>query len=88
MRWPCYLRLWRVIILAMKMISRDDIADMTAAERLDLIGELWDSLTDEQVQLTPGQIAEIDRRLDSFDEDKKHAITWQEFEAKLAARKL
>jgi len=72
----------------MKMISRDDIADMTAAERLDLIGELWDSLTDEQVQLTPGQIAEIDRRLDSFDEDKKHAITWQEFEAKLAARKL
>jgi len=72
----------------MKMISREDIADMTAAERLDLIGELWDSLTDEQVQMTAEQIAEIDRRLDSFDEDKKQAISWQQFEAKLAARAL
>lgn len=74
--------------LLMKMISRDDISSMTAAERLELIGELWDSLSDEQVQMSSEQIAEIDRRLESFDEDKKHAISWQQFEAKLAARKL
>jgi len=42
--------------------------------------------SDNNCGLTTEQIAEIDRRLDSFEEDKTHAINWQDFEKKLAIR--
>jgi len=53
-----------------------DIAKMTPRERLDLIGELWDSLTDADVTLTPAQEAELARRMATFDADAKSAISW------------
>ena len=53
-----------------------DIAKMTPRERLDLIGELWDSLTDADVTLTPAQEAELARRMATFDADTKSAIPW------------
>lgn len=50
-----------------------DFSHLSPEERLDLIGEIWDSLEAEHVPLTPAQAAEIDRRLDTADEDAKHA---------------
>ena len=44
-----------------------DIARLSVAERLDLIGELWDSLTAEGVTLTPAQEAELARRTAAFE---------------------
>jgi len=70
----------------MKIPSREDIDRMTDAEKLDLIDELWDSLEDKAFPLTPEQAAELDRRMETFDEDIKHAISWDELEAKLIAR--
>lgn len=46
-----------------------DIAKMTPRERLDLIGELWDSLTDTDVTLTPAQEAELARRMQIFERE-------------------
>ncbi|MBV8289488.1 MAG: addiction module protein [Hyphomicrobiales bacterium] len=46
-----------------------DIARLTIKERLDLIGELWDSLTAEDVTLTPAEEAELARRMAGFDFD-------------------
>ena len=37
-------------------------------------------------KLTPAQTAELDRRMATFEEDIKHAISWDELEAKLIAR--
>lgn len=48
-----------------------DIESLTPQERLDLIGQLWDSLDSNDVQLTPAQAAELDRRLETLDEDIK-----------------
>jgi putative addiction module component (TIGR02574 family) len=44
---------------------------LSAAERLDLLERLWDSLSDTpaRVPLTEPQRAELDRRLDALDED-------------------
>ncbi len=70
----------------MKILSREDIDRMTDAEKLDLIDELWDSLEDRAFPLTPEQMVELDRRMETFDEDIKSAITWDELEAKLIAR--
>jgi putative addiction module component (TIGR02574 family) len=44
-----------------------DIDRLTPQERLDLIGELWDSLAAEDVALTPAQEAELARRAAAFD---------------------
>jgi len=44
-----------------------DIARLTVAERLDLLGELWDSLTAEDVRLTPAQQRELARRVEDYE---------------------
>ncbi len=58
-----------------------DITRMTPQERLDLIGELWDSLTAEEVPLTTAQQAELDRRLTSFEDDRRARIPWEDIDA-------
>ncbi|MCP3439656.1 addiction module protein [Bradyrhizobium sp. CCGUVB14] len=63
-----------------------DISRLTPKERLDLIGELWDSLSTTEVLLTPAQEAELDRRLATFDADRREAIPWEDIEAELDRR--
>jgi putative addiction module component (TIGR02574 family) len=63
-----------------------DISRLTPKERLDLIGQLWDSLSPSDVQLTQAQEAELDRRLASFDEDARSAIAWEKIDADLGRR--
>ena len=40
-----------------------DYSHLSATERLDLIGEIWDSIEAEAIPLTPAQVAELDRRV-------------------------
>ena len=63
-----------------------DISRLTPKERLDLIGELWDSLSAADVTLTPAQVAELDRRLATFDVDRREAIPWEEIDTELDRR--
>jgi putative addiction module component (TIGR02574 family) len=60
-----------------------DIARLTPQERLDLISELWDSLSAEDVRLTPAQDAELARRMARFDADAENARPWDEIDAEL-----
>ncbi|WP_035707722.1 addiction module protein [Niveispirillum irakense] len=48
-----------------------DFSRMTSAEKLDLIGELWDSIEADNVPLTAEQVAELDRRYATLDTDIK-----------------
>ena len=48
-----------------------DYSHLSARERIDLIGEIWDSIDAEVVPLTTAQEAELDRRLVTLDEDIK-----------------
>ena len=63
-----------------------DITKLTTEERLDLIGELWDSIAPADLRLTPAQEAEVARRMASFDTDAKAAIPWEDFEKELDKR--
>jgi putative addiction module component (TIGR02574 family) len=63
-----------------------DIARLTPQERLDLIGELWDSLSAEDMRLTPAQDAELARRMARFDADAEEARPWDEIDAELDRR--
>ena len=67
-------------------ISAFDIQRLTPEERLDLIEKLSDSLTDDQVPVRPAVRAEIERRLDTYAQDIKTAIPWDEAKARLQRR--
>lgn len=63
-----------------------DISRLTTRERLDLIGELWDSLAPEDVGLSAAQDAELARRMARFDADRKNAASFEDIEAELDRR--
>jgi putative addiction module component (TIGR02574 family) len=55
-----------------------DIDELTPAEKLELIGELWDSLEADDIPLTKAQMDEIDRRLATADEDAAQGKTLEQ----------
>ena len=67
-------------------ITREDIGRLTPPERLELIAELWDSLEQERVPLTDAQMAEVDRRLATLEEDRRNAVGWDQLKADLKHR--
>jgi putative addiction module component (TIGR02574 family) len=64
-----------------------DISRLSPEERLDLIGELWDSLAAEEVRLTPAQERELDRRMATFDDDTKGAAPWESIDREFVRQK-
>ena len=61
---------------------------LSVAERLRLIGEIWDSIaTDvEREPLTEAQRREVDRRLAEHRANPDAAVTWEQAEAEALAR--
>lgn len=57
-----------------------DINELSTEERLDLIEELWDSLSGnpDALALTDAQREELDRRIDEMDRDDALGIPWQD----------
>ena len=57
-----------------------DINELSPDERLDLIGDLWDSFNSKPdvLALTNAQREELDRRIDDMDRDETLGIPWQE----------
>jgi len=72
----------------MKAVTKPviDIAALTPKERLELIGELWDSLDATDVELTEEQRVELDRRLDALEATGPVGTPWPEVEARIRAR--
>ena len=71
----------------MTRLTPDEVARRSVSERLDLIGQLWDSLTDEDLPLTVAQRTELERRLQTFERDRADSVTWAELKAELSARR-
>lgn len=63
-----------------------DIEELTSEERLELIGQLWDSLDDGEVPLTEAQRGELDRRLDDLDREGPVGVPWEQVRDSLGAR--
>ena len=71
----------------MSYLTPEEVRRLSVDERLDLIGQLWDSLDDRDIPLAPAQQAELERRIAAFDEDRARSVTWEELKAELAARR-
>lgn len=67
----------------MNALNQDELAKLTPPERLALISQLWDSLESDQLPLTTAQQAELDRRLETLDRDRREGITWAALKAEL-----
>lgn len=65
-----------------------NISDLSPEERLRLIEELWDSLTEkpETVPLTNQQREELDRRLDDIEQSGPVGIPWDEVLQQIRSR--
>jgi putative addiction module component (TIGR02574 family) len=69
-------------------LTHDEITRLSPDERLILIAQLWNSLDDDHVQLTPTQKAELDRRLATLDSDRAESVTWAALKSELEQRSL
>lgn len=64
-----------------------NINDLTPQQRLELIEDLWDSLTPDDVPVTTAQHAELQRRLDRLDRDGVSGRSWDEVERRIRNRR-
>jgi putative addiction module component (TIGR02574 family) len=55
-------------------------------ERLDLIGQLWDSLEHEPLPLSSAQQQELDRRLAALENERAAGQSWDQLRAELERR--
>ena len=67
-----------------------DIFKLDPAKRLDLLEQLWDSLTvtPGALPLTGAQREELDRRLDDLDAEGPSGIPWDEVMHRIRSRSL
>jgi putative addiction module component (TIGR02574 family) len=70
-------------------LPKIDVQAMTPEERLDLMSRIWESFTrdPESLPLTATQAAELDRRMQLFDEGKMPTVSWDEIQARHRAPK-
>jgi putative addiction module component (TIGR02574 family) len=66
-----------------------DFSHLTAAERIQLAQDLWDSLEpaeiDAELPLTDAQKAELDRRLADLERNPEGGAPWEQVRAELEA---
>lgn len=67
---------------------RDELFRLSAAERLELIEELWDSIADGDValELTPEQREDLRRRVAEADADPTSGSPWEEVRERIRQR--
>ena len=67
---------------------REELLKLTAAERLELVEELWDSIGDEDASLalTDEQREDLERRLAEADADPNGGSPWEEVRERIRQR--
>lgn len=67
---------------------RDELFRLSAAERLELIEELWDSIAEDDValDLTPEQREDLRRRVAEADADPTSGSPWEEVRERIRQR--
>jgi putative addiction module component (TIGR02574 family) len=69
----------------MKPVRLSDVLELPVAERLELVGDIWDSIAQvpEKLELTAAQRLELDRRLDAYRRDPNAGSPWSEVKARI-----
>ena len=77
-----------VRLFIMSSALRDELFKLSAAERLELIEELWDSISDGDaaLALTEEQREDLERRLAEADADPAGGSPWEEVRERIRQR--
>jgi putative addiction module component (TIGR02574 family) len=68
--------------------QQSDFSQLSVAERIILVEQIWDSIAAEQaaIPLTPAQEAELDRRLEAHRKSPHEGASWEEVKARIQAK--
>ena len=69
--------------------SSPDFRSLSISERIQLVEDIWDSITSEapgSVGLSPAQRAEVQRRVAAHDADPSTAVEWDVVRSELLQR--
>jgi len=71
------------------MITKADIEQLTAEEKIFLVQEIWDSLAvrPSKVPVSQDEISELNRRIAEHEQNPGSALTLEEFKRRLAEGK-
>ena len=63
-----------------------EILEMSVAERLRIVGDIWDSIAadSKDLKLSDELRLELDRRLEAYENDPDAGVTWEELDRRLA----
>ncbi len=69
----------------MKPIRMSDVLELPVSERLELVGDIWDSIAQvpDRLDLTETQRVELERRLEAYRRDPKVGSPWSEVKARI-----
>jgi putative addiction module component (TIGR02574 family) len=72
----------------MRDTLRDELIQLSAAERLELVEELWDSIADEDeaLALSDEQRIDLERRLAEADADPTGGMPWEDVRERILHR--
>jgi len=62
---------------------RNEIGDLSAAEKFDLLDALWESLEADELSLTNAQRDELVYRMDQYERNPDEVIPWEQVKAGL-----
>ncbi len=70
-------------------ISAADLLDLSVEERINLVGDIWDSIAavPEQVEISPEVRELLEKRLNDHRKSPKTGSPWEEVKARILARK-
>ena len=74
----------------MSPVAHTEIFELSVAERIQLVEDIWDSIVaaPASLPLTDNQRQELDRRLDSLAEAPEQGVTWEVARARITADKV
>jgi putative addiction module component (TIGR02574 family) len=69
----------------MNGLTLKDALKLSVSERIQFVWDLWDSiaLVPDSVKITDAQMAELDRRLESVQQNTSSASPWQDVLARI-----
>jgi putative addiction module component (TIGR02574 family) len=67
------------------MVDLDLLKDLSVAERILYVEEIWDSIAVDQkvVEITEAQRQELDQRLSNHEENPDAIFSWEEVKARI-----
>ena len=64
----------------------DQLRALSPGERREVVEKIWDEFADRDLELTPKQAAELDRRLADHQAHPSEVVSWQEIKAATDAK--